>query len=171
MAPLVAWLLVLLTLAVAGVFARQQVNTLRGLPARTEVSEEDRTYFRRQAWRRLVGCVLLVAIAAMMSVWFLSGQHIRIDEVGDDIQARKAAHEQPTLEQEQARRFFAYYWISVLSLLMVLVILAVIDLNAIRRFAARHVRQIRDDRRAMLERELAELRRQRGLGRGEPSEN
>jgi hypothetical protein len=170
-APLVAWLLVLLTLAVAGVFARQQVITLRGLPERAELSQEDRTYFRRQAWRRLVGCVLLVAIAAMMSVWFLSGQHIRIDEVGDDIQARRAAGQQLTPDQERAQRFFAYYWILVLSLLMVLVILAAIDLNAIRRFAARHVRQIRDDRRAMLERELAELRRQRGLGRGEPSEN
>jgi hypothetical protein len=42
---------------------------------------------------------------------------------------------------------------------------------AIRRYAARHSRRLRDDRRAMLERELANLRRERGGFRGEPSEN
>ncbi len=172
MAPLVAWLLVLLTLVVAGVFAWQQVHTLRGLGRRTDLSLEDGTYFRRQAWRRLVGCGLLVAIAAMISVWFLSGQHERIDRVGDDIQARRAAGAvELTPEQEHAKRFFAFYWIAVLLLLLALLILMAVDLNAIRRYAARHSRQIRDDRRAMLERELSTLRRQRGLSRGEPSDN
>ena len=163
MDPLFAWLIVLVTFGVAGIFGRQQIQTLRGLPARTELRIEDRTYVRRQAWRRLVGCGLLVTIAAMMSVWFLSGQHLRMDEVGDDIQARRAAGEPLTAEQQQAQRFFAGYWIAVLSLLFILIVLAAVEMSAIRRYAARHFRQIRDERRAMLERELANLRRERGL--------
>src|SRR4051794_8726924 len=114
MAPLIAWLIVLATLAVAAVFAGQQVRTLRGLPGRTTLPVEDRTYLRWQAWRRLAGCALLVAIATMLSVWFLTGQHTRIDEVGDDIVARRAAGQELTPEQQQAQRFFAYYWIAVL---------------------------------------------------------
>jgi hypothetical protein len=168
-APLFAWLIVLVTFAVAGVFAGQQFRTLRRLPARAELPAEDRTYLRRQAWRRLIGCVLLATIATMMSVWFLTGQHTRMDRVGDDIQARRAAGQELTPDQQQDQRFFAYYWIAVLSLLFALVVVAALEMSAIRRYAARHFRQIRDDRRAMLEQELANLRRQRGLG--DPSSN
>jgi hypothetical protein len=169
MAPLFAWLIVLVTLVVAGVFVAQQVRTLRGLPGRTNLPTDDRTYLRRQAWRRLAGCGLLVAIAALMSVWFLTGQHKRMDQVGDDIQARRAAGHELTPDQQQDQRFFAYYWITVLSLLFLLIVVAAVEMSAIRRYAARHFRQIRDDRRAMLERELANLRRERGLGN--PSDN
>jgi hypothetical protein len=162
-APLIAWLLVLASLGVAGYFARQQVQTLRGLQRRDDLSPEDFRYSRNQAWRRLAGCVLLVAVAGMMSVWYLSGQDAGIDALGDQLKAQAAAGErQPRPEQEQARRFYVYYWITVLLLLLGLVLLAAADIWAIRRYGVRHYRRIRDDRRAMLERELAELRRERG---------
>jgi hypothetical protein len=108
----------------------------------------------------------------VISVWYLSGQDTDIDQLGDAIQARRAAGEaRLTPEQEHAKQFFAFYWIAVLLLLFGLLILIAFDLNAIRRFAARHSRQIRDDRRAMLERELAVLRRERGKRGGDPSVN
>jgi len=164
--------MVLLIVGLAGLFARQQLRTLRELPHKADLAPEDRIYLSRQAWRRLAGCGLLVAIAVMISVWYLSGQDMDIDKLGDAIQARRAAGEvQLTPEQERAKQFFAFYWIAVLLLLFVLLILMAFDLNAIRRFAARHSRQIRDDRRAMLERELAALRRERGPRRGDPSMN
>jgi hypothetical protein len=167
-APLIAWLLVLLTLGVAAYFGRQQVRTLRTLQDRAELPPEDRTYFRRQAWRRLTGCVLLVAVAVMLSIWYLSGQDVSADRLGDALQAQRAAGEHRlTPEQDQARRFFVYYVNAMLLLLLALLALAAVDLLAIRRYAVRHARRIRDDRRAMLERELANLRRERG----EPSEN
>jgi hypothetical protein len=170
--PLIAWLLVLLTLSVAAYFAWQQVQTLRGLAARTGLPPEDRSYFRRQAWRRLVGCGLLLAVAILLANWYLSGIDARFDVLREQLQAQRAAgdhHLSP--EQERAKRFFAYYWIAVLLLLLAVVTLAGIDLNAIRRYAARHSRRIRDDRRAMLESELANIRRDRRPGRGDPSVN
>jgi hypothetical protein len=92
-----------------------------------------------------------------------------MDQVGDDIQARRAAGQELTPDQQQAQRFFAYYWIAVLGLLFALVVVAAVEMSAIRRYAARHFRQIRDDRRAMLEEELAKLRR--GRRPGDPSVN
>jgi hypothetical protein len=172
LSPLIAWLLVLVTLGVAGYFAWQQTQTLRDLRHRTGLTPEDRTYFHRQAWRRLFGCGLLVIVAVLLSSWYLLGIDARFDELRDVMQQQRAAGNfslRP--EQEQAKRFFAYYWIAVLLLLLAIVTLAGIDLNAIRRYAARHARRIRDDRRAMLERELANLRRERSLGRAEPSDN
>jgi hypothetical protein len=172
LSPLIAWLLVLVTLGVAGYFAWQQRRTLRELPQRSDLAPEDRTYYHRQAWRRLLGCGLLLIVAVMLSSWYLLGIDAKFDELRDVLQAQRAGGDlglRP--DQEQAKRFFAYYWIVVLLLLLAIVTLAGIDMNAIRRFAARHARRIRDDRRAMLERELSSLRRERRTDRGDPSMN
>ena len=166
MSPLVAWLLVLLTLGVAGFFAWQQIAILGGLRASRSPAPEDGGYLRRQAWRRLLGCVMLVAIAGMISGWFLSGQDAGMIALGEQIRAQDIAGEkQPHPEQDAAKRFYLYYWIGILLLLLALVMLAAVDIWAIRRFSARQFRRLRDDRRAMLERQLAELRRERGLDR------
>lgn len=171
-APLIAWLLVLVTLAVAAIFARQQIRTLRTLPKHTDMAPEDQRYFRRQAWRRLVGCALLAAVAGMMSGWYISDQDGGIDKLGDEVQAQHAAGEHNlTPEQEYAKRFYVYYVGTMLLLLLGLLMLAAVDLYAIRCYARRHSQKIRDDRRAMLERELAALRRERGFDRGNPSLN
>jgi hypothetical protein len=168
---LVAWLLVLASLGVAGYFARQQIQTLRGLGRREGLATEDYRYLRNQAWRRLAGCVLLVAVAGMMSVWYLSGQDAGIDALGDQLKAQAAAGvRQPRPEQEQERRFYVFYWITVLLLLLGVVFLAAIDVCAIRRFGTRHLNRIRDDRKAMLERQLEELRRERGRQRNGPAD-
>ncbi len=161
LSPLIAWLIVLFVLGVAAYFARQQVQTLRH-SRREDLSPEDRRYFRRQVWRRLFGCALLVAIAVLIALSYVTGQEERIDALGDQIQAQVAAGERQ-LQPEQAalRRFYAWYWITVLLLLLALIGVATVDMLAIRRYGLRHFRKIRDDRRAMLEQHLAELRRER----------
>ena len=55
-APLIAWLLVLVTLGVAAVFARQQVRTLRGLPSRTRLAADlKKRYNAGESIRSLAG--------------------------------------------------------------------------------------------------------------------
>ena len=49
----------------------------------------------------------------------------------------------------------------------VLVMTAALDYWAIRDYGARHMRQIREDRKAMIEHELAELRKARGYRNGQ----
>jgi len=166
---LIAWLLVLLTVGIAVFFARQEVSALRGLRHPKGLALEEQVYVRRKAWRRLFGCVLLVAIAVLISGWYLTGQDADIDALGDQLRAQAAAGEkQPRPEQEQAKRFYAYYWITTLLLLLCLVLVAAVDFWAIRRFSARAFRRLHDDRRAMLEHQLAELRRERGRERNGP---
>ena len=129
-------------------------------------------YFRRQAYRRLAGCVLMVAIAGMMTGWYVNGYDANMDAIGAARDAQKAAGD-PRLkpEHESAGRFFVYYVNTMLLLLLALLILAGFDLLAIRRFALRHSRAIQDDRRAMLEHELENLRREKRPRSGDPSMN
>jgi hypothetical protein len=172
MSPLVACLLVLTVFGVSAYFARQQVQTLRGLPLLAEVSPEDRRYYHNQAWRRLFGCALLVAIGILIAAAYLSGLIDRIDAIGDIRQARVQDAGKP-LDPAQTRdvEFFYYFVIAVLLMLMVLLFVAAWDVWAIRRYGARHYRRIQDDRRAMIERQLVQLRRERGHHRNGPSSN
>ncbi len=160
LSPLVAWLLVLGTAGVATFFAVQQFRVRATLP--TNLTPDDATYFRNQFIRRLIGCALLLAIATMIAGAYVSGLEARAERFGDEMQAKAdAGNREPTPEQQQFRRTYAAFWIAVLLLLFAVLMVAAIDLYAIRRYGARHLKQIRDDRRAMLESELANYRRER----------
>lgn len=163
--PLVAWLLVVLCFAIAGVFAWQQLRTLGRLRRETDLPVADRTYFRRQAVRRLVGCGLLIAIGGLIGGSYISGQEEWVDRLGQVAPAEEPAAADPDLQQK--KRLYIWYWIAVLVLLLALVIVAAIDFFAIRSYGARHFRRLYADRKAMLEKELAELRKARGYRNGE----
>ena len=172
LSPLVAWLLVLLSLGVAGFFARQQVLTLRGIKRRGNLPPDDVRYYRRRAWRRLFSCALLVAVAVLLSAWYLTGWDVRVDELGDQVKAQQqAGQRQLQPEQEQAGRFYAAYIVTIVLLLLLVLLLAVLDMWATWRYGVRNFRRLRDDRQAMLDRQLAELRRERGLDRNGPSQS
>lgn len=165
--PLVAWLLVVACIAAAAFFARQQFQTLKRLSTQTDLSPEDRRYFRRQAVRRLIGCGLLVAIGALIGGSYVSGQEEWVDRLGQPKAAADAPAPPPDPDLQHRKRVYLWYWAAVLVLLLALVVVAAIDYFAIRGYGARHMRRIYDDRKAMLEQELAELRRARGYRNGE----
>ena len=172
MSPLVAALLVLTLFIVSGYFGWQQVQTLGGLRRIQSLSREDYLYFRNQAWRRLLGCTLMVAIGALISWWFLSGLIDRIDAIGEAKLAQPQGAKQP-LDPEQRRTAlaFSYTVIGALTLLMLVLFVAAWDVWAIRRYGARHYRRIQEDRRAMIQRQLVQLRKERGHRRNGPSNN
>jgi len=162
--PLVAGLLVAVTLGIAALFGWQQIRSLRWLGADPEISDEDRRYFRRQAYRRLIGCGLLVIIGLLIGGYYVSG----LDDWATKLAERAAAKEAtPQAEGDQARRLFAIYLIVVLMLLLALVIVAALDYWAIRGYGLRHLKQINTDRKAMLQEELAKLRQSRGQRNGQ----
>ena len=66
-------LIVVLLLALAFFFAWRQVQTLRRLRLQTELPPEDQNYYKHQSWRRLVGCALMILLAALLSGWYLLG--------------------------------------------------------------------------------------------------
>jgi hypothetical protein len=162
MAPLIASILVLIVFIAAGFFAWQQARLLTGLRRASSLSPEDYRYLRNQAWRRLFGCVLLVSVGVLMTWYYVGGIDARIDALGEAREAQARGEPPLNAEQEQSAWFYVRYVGALLILLMVLLFVAAWDVWAIRRFGARHYRRIQDDRRAMLQRQLAQLRRERG---------
>jgi hypothetical protein len=164
--PAIAWLLVLALLGVAGYFSWQQVQSLRALPRLVGLQPEDRRYLRNLAIRRITGCLCLVGIAVLIGAAFVSGLEARVQEISDQ---RGALPEgpKPALNEEQgaAVRLYAAYAVSLLLLLLGVVFLAAVDVWAIRRYGIRHYRRIQGDRRAMMERQLRQLRIERGRQR------
>jgi hypothetical protein len=82
----------------------------------------------------------------------------RLVDLGDQ------AQEGPLALNDEERAFlgFGLRYVLVIGLvLMVLLAVAFVDLIALRRYGMRHRRRIREDREAMLRRQLPLLRRQR----------
>jgi len=72
-------------------------------------------------------------------------------------------NEERTLDPEEWEfaHTYAVYWIVCLLVLLAILATATLDLLAIRRFGRRQISQIQSDRRAMIEREVARMRRDR----------
>lgn len=166
LAPLLAWILVVITIGIAIYFGRQQFNTLTWLRTRPELSETDRLYFRRQSYRRLVGCMLLVAIGILIAAFFVSGLDEWTTKMGQIIDEKGVEVAKLDPEVQRMKNVFRWYIIVLMLLLLALVIVAGIDYWAIRKYGNRHLDQIKSDRRAMIEQELAELRRAKGNRNG-----
>ena len=152
--------LVIVLLVLAGYYARRQIQTLQFLRQSDDPSG-DRLYGRGMAWRRLVCCGLMVVFAG-----FLIGALFLQDRASDlAAQAEAAPAEGGEVatnpEQQDFIRFYSIYWIIALLVLLGIIVLAAADMWAIRRFGLRQHRKIQDERRAMIERQVARLRRQR----------
>jgi hypothetical protein len=129
----------------------------------TDITDDERSYLRRQTWIRLLGCLFMLALGTMLAGAYVSGLEKRAGEMGEEIEQQVKDGKQPVLdsEQESFRQFYRWYWLGVLALLLGLLLLAGADLWTIRRFRNRQMRQIHDDRKAMLEEELARIRHRR----------
>ena len=142
----------------SGFFAWRQVRLLRRLRGPHGLSDEEARWRRGQAWRRLVGCGLMLALAALLTwaLLYLEGPSQLLADQG------------PPADTPANRHFVFQYllmWIVILLLVLAVVLLAAVDIWSTRRFSVRQRRQILDDRRAMLEREIARHRRE-GNGHG-----
>jgi uncharacterized membrane protein len=150
-------LLSALLLVVGGYYAWRQLQCLRGLRADETLPPEDRRYVHRQAWRRLICSGLMVALAAMLagSLFF--------EAQAEELAQQRAANPDAELDpaQRQFGKQYGYYWITALLLLLGMVSLALYDFLAIRRFGQQQYRKIQEDRRAMIESQVARLRQQR----------
>jgi hypothetical protein len=157
--------IVLLLVWLAAYFARRQWQTLRSLRTDTEQSPEDRAYHLAQAWRRLIGCALMLAFAGMLAGWYVLGLSRQAEELRQEGRDAAVVQEEPagefTPEQRRVYRLVSAYWIIAILLLMAMVALACSDIWAIRRYGMRHLRRIQSDRKAAIEKEIAAYRSRR----------
>ena len=153
--------LIILLLGMAAFFGWRQVQTLRRLRQTPDLPPEDRLYTRNQAQRRLVSSVLMVVLAGLLAVHFAFEDRINqlFDQAAHNRQLGEAVPADP--EQQRFIDFYGTFWVVTLLVLLSMIGLAAVDYFAIRRYARRHYRQIQQDRRAMIENEIARLRSQR----------
>jgi hypothetical protein len=146
---------VVILLGVAGYYGWRQWQTLGSLKQQPGLSAADRQYHKSQARRRLISSALMVILAGLLIGSYLLGQERRANDL---IKAERLGPAAATSDEQ--KRFvnqYSLFWIVFSLVLLGLVWLAFIDLWAIRRYAMRQYRQIQEDRRDMIEREVARL--------------
>jgi heme A synthase len=147
--------------ALAVYFGRRQFQTLRALRSPALGDPEDRRYLRKRAYRRLFCSALMLLFAALLVGWiFLDNE---AHEIGLQLEQAKAQQPeaQRTQEQEQFMRLFSTYWIVALLVLLVLMALASMDFWATARYGLSQHRRLQAHQRAVIERDIAQHRRQR----------
>jgi hypothetical protein len=153
--------LVVVLTGAAGYFIWRQIHTLRGLSQPSDLSDEDRRYVYFQVWRRLAGSALMLVLAILLATSFILEE--QADKLVEQGQAAKERREAPKLDPSQVQfvNFYGRYWGIFLIIVLALIVLAGWDCLAIRRYGQRHYRQLQEDRKTMIENELARLRSQR----------
>jgi hypothetical protein len=154
--------LVLILLLVAILYGVRQIFALRRLPRAKEMPPEEWNYQRGQARRRLVTSLLFLLLGVMLAIAL-----IYLEAPAEQLSEERAALEKqgplpPLLGYQRAFvRHYTIFWILFLLVLMAVVLLAALDFWATRRYGLRQHRKLVADRRAMIEREVTRLRRER----------
>ncbi|HMO35993.1 MAG TPA: hypothetical protein PKA06_08120 [Gemmatales bacterium] len=162
----VAWIVVgISTLVAVGLGYRQWKARAWLKQHRATLSPDDVAYHTWSIRRRLLGCFLLLLLAAMLAGIYLFPIASGLDELMALGENAKNTGQKLSAEQ----RAFLYnamsYVAGVLLVLMGIFFVAGWDIMAIRRYGIRHRQRIRDDRRAMLERQLPILYAERRAAR------
>ena len=146
--------LVAVLAVLAGFYAWRQVLMLRRLRGPHGLSDAEAQWRRGQAWRRLTGSALMLAMAALLA-WAALVMGGRASEL---------ARQGPASDTPEAHQFLRAYilvWVAFLMLLLALLAVVAVDLWSTRRFSVREQRKILDDKRAMIQHEVTKMRQQR----------
>jgi hypothetical protein len=155
----------LLVLALPNVL--RQLRTLRSLGQTPDAPADEVRYERDKARRRLLSSALLIVLACQ-----LAGALVFLEEPaerhGNEWQAeveRPRAEAEPgperTPELKGFVRLYTWYWIAFLVVLLAVLMVAWLDLWAIRTYARQQHRRIQADRRAMIEHQIEQMRAER----------
>lgn len=155
MEHIVAGIVITASVLAALLLGWRQVKQWQWLRANdVALSAEDRSYHTWSIRRRFIGCLLLLGLAAMIYGLYAFDISSGLEALMS--QGEQARGNGTKLTDEQ--REFVYssmrYVGAMMIVLLALFIVAAWDIQAIRRFGQRHRRRIREDRRAMLERQL-----------------
>jgi hypothetical protein len=155
-------LLIVILLGLAGFSVWRQWQTRQSLHGEINLSLEDRLFVQRQFRRRLACAGLMVLLAGLLALSFvLEGPANQLVAQGEAARARGGELQELNPEQERFLHLWSGFWIVALLVLLGIIVLAGLDLRAIRRYGQRHLRQIQADRRTMIEHEIARVRSQR----------
>jgi hypothetical protein len=157
--------LVIALVALSCYYAWRQLRILRQPGGAGDPATIEGLYRSRQVRRRLISSGLMLLLAAQ-----LAGALIYLQQTaqrqGERAVARADARQrgeqvEPTPEEKSFVRFYTFYWLVFMLVLLWVVALAFSDLWATRRFALSAHRQLQVERRDMIDREIARLRQEK----------
>lgn len=169
MNPTTAALLLAIPLMLLGAAsAVMQVRSRRLLDARTHVPSDERSYLEGRHRRRLLAGLLMIVAGGMIAGAHLFGLEATADHLkaGTDAAGNK---QDMTPDDKRFVRFWGAYWIGVILIASALVVVAIVDAWASRRYWHGVYRELKVEHEARLRRDLAVYRRQkddRGAHRG-----
>lgn len=145
-----------------------QVRGLRRLAGRTHVPSDEHRYLRGKHRRRLLTAALLVLMGGMVAGAYLSGMEAVADALGQPRPADDPPRPPMTDEQRQFVRLWAVYWTAVVVMVFALVGLAFADAVATRLYWLGIYRELREEHKAKLRRDLAIYRQHKEQNRAGP---
>jgi hypothetical protein len=158
-------LLVVGLLSLAVFYGWRQLWYFRQSEWERATESEEGMYRWKQARRRLLGSGLMLVLAGQLA-WALLFLQERAHLQAERADARAEARErgeaaEATPAERSFARFYGGYWVIFLLILLGVVGLALVDLWATRRFAVSAHRQLRAERREMIDRQIARLRQEK----------
>ena len=142
-----------------------QVRGLRRLRGRTHVPSDELRYLRGKHRRRLVTAIVFTVIGGMVVGAYISG----MEEIAEAMGQPRPADAPPMTDAErQFIRFWTMYWGSIAVLLLALVGLGFADAVANRIYWMGIYRELRDEHKAKLRRDLAVYRQHKEQNRAGP---
>jgi len=145
--------------------AGTQLRGLRRLRARTHVPSDELRYLRGKHRRRLVTAAVFTVIGGMVVGAYTSG----MEEVAEAMGQPRPADAPPMTDAEREFvRFWGLYWGSVAVLVLALVGLGCADAVANRIYWMGIYRELREEHKAKLRRDLAVYRQHKDQNRAGP---
>ncbi len=141
----------------------RQWLVLRKLRAKPDLPDQEQSFIRFHARMRLVTSGLLLVLAGLLGCaqGFLGPPFQRVLEAGAAYQQAGSQEHALTEPDKQVVRAYAWFYVAILLVLLVVVILVGFDLWSIRRYALREQRKLLEDRRAMIARQAHRMRQER----------
>lgn len=165
----VAMILAVPLFVLGGLSVYWQIRGMQTLKKRSHVPLDEFDYLRKRHRRRLINGIILMVIGGMIAGAYLSGMEERADrgraafqkQIEPEAEGDGGKPLPPTPEERRFFRFWSTYWIIVLVLAFTLIMSASSDAWATRRYGLKMYREMRDEHRARLARDLAVFRQQK----------
>lgn len=147
------WVITAILVTIAVITGSNAMLLLRRVRYGPVLASTERSYLRNRGYRRLFNAGLMMGLAAFLAGGTLFGLHTEFERIMP--RDRVIPVEERPEGDKIFLKWWAIYWISVLVSVALIAFVAFLDLLATNRFANGEIRRLREENRAILERDLA----------------
>lgn len=147
------WVITAVLILIAVITGSNALLLLRHIRFGPTLASTEKTYLRNKGYRRLLNAGFMLLLAGMFVGGSLFGLHSEFERIVP--RDRIIPIEDRTEADKVFLKWWAIYWISVLATVAIIAFIALLDLLATNHYANAEIRRLREENRAILERDLA----------------